>query len=118
MFKEILRNISDRIEGTKGVILTGLDGITIEKHLVDGQMNLEAFSVEYMSLLKKSIAANEELDMGRVLEFTVMTDKLIAIIRAVTKEYYLIFALTPKGNFGQARFQIRKAIPVLQKELS
>jgi predicted regulator of Ras-like GTPase activity (Roadblock/LC7/MglB family) len=118
MFKDILKDISSRIEGTKGVVLTGLDGITIEKHVVDGEINLEAFSAEYMSLLKKSIAANEELGMGKVMEFTIMTDKMIAIIRAITKEYYLIFALTPRGNFGQARFQIRKAIPRLLKELT
>ena len=117
MFKEILKDISSRIEGTKGVVLSGLDGITIEKLVVDGDVNLEAFSAEYMSLLKKSIAANEDLGMGNVAEFTIMTDRMIAIIKAVTPEYYLIFALTPKGNFGQARFQIRKAIPRLQKEL-
>ena len=117
MFKEILRDIANRIEGTKGVVLSGLDGITIEKHVVDGDINLDAFSAEYMSLLKKSISANEELGTGQVSEFTLMTDKMIAIIRAITHEYYLIFALTPTGNFGQARFQIRKAIPKLQKEL-
>ena len=89
-----------------------------EVHAVADGLNLEAFSAEYLSLLKKTFETNRELGLGRVQELTVFTENLIAIIKAVTNEYYMVFALPPHGNFGQARFELRKSVLRLAKELS
>ena len=118
MFKEELQDLTARTPGARGAILMGLDGIPVERYQPADGINLEAFSAEYLSLLKKTFETNRELGLGRVQELTVFTENMIAIIKAVTPEYYIVFALPPQGNFGQARFELRKSVLRLAKELS
>jgi predicted regulator of Ras-like GTPase activity (Roadblock/LC7/MglB family) len=118
MFRQALKELTARIPGAKGALIMGLDGIAVEKFTSGDGINLEAFSAEYLSLVKKTVETNQELGIGRIQELTVFTDSLIAIIKAVTPEYFLVFALPPQGYFGQARFELRKAVLRLAKELS
>jgi len=117
MFKEHLQQLVAAIDAGRGAIIMGLDGIPIEKHVRDQSLNLEAFAAEYMSLLKRTLDANRELGVGTVQELTVFADNLTAIIKAITPEYFLIFALPADGNFGRARFEMRKAVLALEREL-
>ena len=116
MFKEELKNLTARIPSARGAIIMGLDGIAVEKYGASDGVNLEAFSAEYLGLLKKTIETNRELGIGRVQELTVFTESLVAIIKAVTPEYFLICALAGHSNFGQARYELRKSVLRLAKE--
>jgi predicted regulator of Ras-like GTPase activity (Roadblock/LC7/MglB family) len=118
MFKEELKDLTARTPGARGALIMGLDGIAVDKYMGPDGINLEVFSAEYLSLLKKTLDTNRELGLGKVQELTVFTDNLIAIIKAVTADYFLVFALPPDGNFGRARFELRKSVLRLAKELS
>lgn len=118
MFRAELQDLTHRTPGARGALIMGLDGIAVDKYLASEGINLEVFSAEYLSLLKKTLDTNRELGLGQLRELTVFTDHLIAIIQAVTTEYFIVFALPPEGNFGRARFEIRKSALRLAKELS
>ena len=118
MFKGELSRFVQKIRDARGVVLIGLDGIPIEKISVDEHLNLEALAAEHVALMKKSMIAGEELGTGQIYEFSIFTNKIIMIIRSVTPEYFVVVALSPNGNYGRVRFELRKLIPRLAEEIS
>jgi predicted regulator of Ras-like GTPase activity (Roadblock/LC7/MglB family) len=52
-----------------------------------------------------------------VQQLSVVTDRLTLIVSAVTREYYLLLVLGPDGNYGRARFELRRARLALERDL-
>ena len=116
MFREVLRAIADRVNGTLAVSLIGLDGIAIETVSYDS-IPLEAMGAEFGGFIKSVRVTNTELDTGEVLQFSLVTEKYIAFLSAVTSEYYVLLVLRPDGNYGRARFELARAKHLLRDEL-
>ena len=115
MFKQILTGIRNRVEGAIAVSLIGLDGIAIET-VTDGSVPLDVLGAEFGGFIK-SIRPNAELDTGEVLQFSLVTEKYITFLSAVTEEYFILLVLRPDGNYGRARFELSKAKNLLRDEL-
>ncbi len=115
MFKRILQNICDRVEGAVAVSLIGLDGIAIESVNKDSAP-LDVLGAEFGSFIK-SIRPNAELNTGEVLQFALVAEKYITFLSAVTQEYFLLLVMRPDGNYGRARFELAKAKHLLRDEL-
>ena len=116
MFKEVLHGIADRVNGTLAVSLISLDGIAIETVSYDS-VPLEAMGAEFGGFIKSIRVTNTELDTGEVLQFSLVTEKYIAFLSAVTSEYYVLLVLRPDGNYGRARFELARAKHLLRDEL-
>ena len=116
MFKEVLRSIADHVEGTLAVSLIGLDGIAVATVSYDS-VPLEAMGAEFGGFIKSVRVTNTELDTGEVLQFSLVTEKYIAFLSAVTSEYYVLLVLRPDGNYGRARFELARAKHLLRDEL-
>lgn len=114
-FRQVLSGIRDRVEGTLAVSLIGLDGIAIDS-LNDGKVPLDVLGAEFGGFIK-SIRPNAELDTGEVLQFSLVTEKYITFLSAVTPEYFILLVLRPDGNYGRARFELSKAKNLLRDEL-
>ena len=56
--------------------------------------------------------------MGDVQQLSVMTDRLTLMVSAVATDYYLLLVLGPEGNYGKARFELRRARLLLEGDLS
>jgi len=116
MFREVLGSLADRVEGTLAVSLIGLDGIAIET-VNRGAEQLEAMGAEFGGFIKSVRVTNTELDTGEVLQFSLVTEKYIAFLSAVTSEYYVLLVLRPDGNYGRARYELARAKHLLRDEL-
>jgi len=116
MFREVLREIAEHVEGTIAVSLISLDGIAVETVSVDS-VPLEAMGAEFGGFIKSVRVTNTELDTGEVLQFSLVTEKYIAFLSAVTSEYYVLLVLRPDGNYGRARFELARAKHLLRDEL-
>ena len=116
MFKDVLRNIAEHVEGTLAVSLIGLDGIAVETLSYDS-MPLDAMGAEFGGFIKSVRVTNTELDTGEVLQFSLVTEKYIAFLSAVTSEYYVLLVLRPDGNYGRARYELARAKHLLRDEL-
>ena len=114
-FRQVLSGIRDRVEGTLAVSLIGLDGIAIDS-LNEGSVPLDVLGAEFGGFIK-SIRPNAELDTGEVLQFSLVTEKYITFLSAVTPEYFILLVLRPDGNYGRARFELAKAKLLLRDEL-
>jgi predicted regulator of Ras-like GTPase activity (Roadblock/LC7/MglB family) len=115
MFKTALAQIKDHVDGALAVSLIGLDGIAIESIKKNG-VPLDVLGAEFGGFVK-SIRPNPELGTGEVLQFSLVTEKYIAFLSAVTPEYFILLVMRPDGNYGRARFELAKAKLALRDEL-
>ena len=76
-----------------------------------------ATTMKYSGLFRTAADAAQSNQAGGLDELSVSTEKLTAVARAVSPEYFMVVALTPDGNFGKARYLLRVTAPKLRSEL-
>ena len=116
MFKDALRQIRDRVDGALAISLIGLDGIAIDS-INDNHVPLDVLGAEFGGFIKSIKLSNTELNAGEVLQFSLITEKYITFLAAITTDYYILLVLRPDGNFGRARYELARARYVLRDEL-
>ena len=120
MFKEALENIMERSEGSLGALIMGIDGIAVERLLKDAgeEANLDVAAAEFTSLVRNAQKAGKDTGLGELRELMVSLESAIVIMRLLGRDYFVVLALSPEGNLGRARFELRKAELQLKKEFA
>ena len=120
MFKEILETIMERTEGGLGVLIMGTDGISVERLLREAgqEANLDIAAAEFTSLVKNAQKAGKDTGLGNLRELVVSLEGAVVLMRLLGRDYFVVLALTPDGNLGRARFELRKAELQLTKEFA
>ena len=116
MFSEYLDGLIQKIDGTLGVAVMGMDGISIEKRLTDTSVNVESLAAEYTSSLRTLSSTTHDAGLGALEEFVVSTDQRIVAIRMITPEYFLFTLLRKDANLGRARYELKRGRYLLAKE--
>ena len=117
MFRSVLSEVRDRVQGALAVSLIGLDGIAIES-LNEKGVPLDVIGAEFGGFIKSIRLSNTELNTGEVLQFSLVTEKYVTFLSAVTSEYFLLLVMRPDGNYGRARFELARAKHLLRDELT
>ncbi|MEW5975646.1 MAG: roadblock/LC7 domain-containing protein [Acidobacteriota bacterium] len=118
MFGTVLDSIVSKVEGTQAAVVMGMDGIAIEKRILEPSANVETLAAEYTSLLRNSASKVNDLALGLLQELVVSTDSRVIATRMITADYFVLIVLGPDGNVGRARFELRKAQHVLAEEFA
>jgi predicted regulator of Ras-like GTPase activity (Roadblock/LC7/MglB family) len=117
-FREHLEEVCRNVDGAVACSLMGVDGIEVDTHLGDGGgLDVKSLLVEYSGVLRSAREAAEAHEAGGVAEVAIGTEKLVAVVRIVSPEYFMVVALRPEGNFGKARYLLRVTAPKLRAEL-
>ncbi len=117
MFLERLSRIRSRIGGALALSLIAGDGIPVESVSADSELDIDALSAELMNQLHEMSANETGLSRGPVRRFSVVTDELTIMVGSLSADYYLLLVLGPDGNYGRARFELRRARLLLEKDL-
>lgn len=117
MFKQTLNEVRDRVDGTLAVSLIDLDGIAIEA-INDHDVPLDVLGAEFGGFIKSIKLSNTELNTGEVTQFSLVTEKYVTFLSAVTPEYFILLVMRPDGNYGRARFELARAKHLLADELT
>ena len=115
-FGEALQQVAARVPETQMLMVMATDGIPIEKLVVRPNPNLEAVAAEYTTLLRASATTASDTGLGDLRELAVVTEKMTAVIVAITSEYFIFASLAPGALMGRARFALRLASLALEKE--
>jgi predicted regulator of Ras-like GTPase activity (Roadblock/LC7/MglB family) len=115
-FSDALKKVASRVPETQMLIVMAADGIPIEKLIVRPDPDLEAIAAEYTTLLRASSNTASDTGLGALRELSVVTEKMVAVIVAITAEYFLFASLAPGAVMGRARFALRMAGIALEKE--
>lgn len=117
MLNDALQRIVQKVNGAIAVMVVGVDGFIIEQNLVnESALSLEAVAAEAATLLRQAQSSAADLDGGGVEEVSLRTDHYYVLIRTITNEYFLCLVLTVDGNFGRARFEMRRAQEQVKEE--
>jgi predicted regulator of Ras-like GTPase activity (Roadblock/LC7/MglB family) len=117
-FRQPLEDLGSRVEGFLGVSLLGLDGIAIDSLRNRDDVMLESLGAELGSFVKSVRISSADLNVGSVEQFSLVTERYITILSAVTAEYFVLLVLDRNGNFGRARYELQKLKFRLRDELS
>jgi predicted regulator of Ras-like GTPase activity (Roadblock/LC7/MglB family) len=117
-FRQLLDQMMQKFDDAEGIFLMGYDGIAVEKAVKDASSNLDMLAAEYTNLLRITKNALRDIEGGNLEEIMNITDTMIILIKCITHEYFLFMVLHHDANFGRARFELKKAHYLLQKELS
>jgi predicted regulator of Ras-like GTPase activity (Roadblock/LC7/MglB family) len=118
MFLDQLSRISNRIDGAVALSLVAKDGIPVESFSSDPELDLDVLAAELVAQARSISENHRELDVGEVQQLSVMTDRLTLMVSSVAADYYLLLVLGPEGNYGKARFELRRARLLLEEDLS
>ena len=117
MFLERLSQVSSRIEGARALTLVGDDGIAVESVSSSPDLDVDLLAAEMIAQLRGIAHDNREMQVGEVQEFSVTTDRYTFIVSAVAQGYYLVLVLGQRGVLGRARFELRRARLLFEKDL-
>jgi len=120
MFKETLKAIVEKTDGSLGALIMGADGLAVEKFFSDEgrDANLDVAAAEFTALVRNAMRSGKDLDLGHLQELVVALDNVIFVMRLFNRDYFSVLALKPDGNLGRARYELRKAQIQLAQEFA
>ena len=120
MFKEALETILERTEGSLGALIMGIDGIAVERLLKEAgqEANLDVAAAEFTSLVRSAQKAGKDTGLGNLRELMISLDDAVLIMRLLGQDYFVVLDISPDGNLGRARFELRKAELQLKQEFA
>jgi len=73
---------------------------------------------EFTSLIRSAQRAGNDIGLGNLRELVISLDKAMVVMRLLSRDYFVVLALSPDGNLGRGRFELRKAELQLAKEFA
>lgn len=117
-FRTILREIVEESGGGLGGVIMGYDGIAIEEYLREGVgVDVQTMTVEYASVLKEIKRTVGVLKTGDLEEVSIISEKCCVIVRGISDEFFVALVLPSDGNFGKARYLLKRSAPGLREAL-
>src|SRR5262245_43252351 len=99
-FADTLAGIANRIDGCAAVLILGIDGIPIDRHVrdIDPAIDIDAIAAEFTTLVKRGMRTAASAELGEMREMMLASDLMTFLLRPITPEYFLLLALNPGGN--------------------
>jgi len=117
MFEDRLRDLCSKIQGAVAATLVDHDGITVESHVENGGIDLEALAAELLAQTSTIARDHRELDLGDLKQLSVTTDRYTVLLSSLTGSYSLLLVLSDEGSYGRARFELRRALIDFESDL-
>ncbi|MBI5417530.1 hypothetical protein HZA55_06235 [Candidatus Poribacteria bacterium] len=116
-FSEKMKNALDNIDGAIACIFSGLDGIGVANIVAVDRFDPAVLDVELATMLRSLTKVANNLKLEKVDELALKAGDLIIFVKIVGSEYFVGIVLNNDANLGRARLEIRKIIPLFEKEL-
>jgi predicted regulator of Ras-like GTPase activity (Roadblock/LC7/MglB family) len=118
VFKDIMKTLVDQTGGALGGVIMGYDGIAIEEYLGDtGGLDVQTLAIEYASVLKEIKRTVGVLKTGELEEVSIISEQCSVIVRGVSDDFFVALVLAADGNFGKARYLLKREAPKLREAL-
>ena len=62
--------------------------------------------------------SGKDVGLGNLRELFIALDDAVIVARLLSREYFVVLAMSPNGNLGRGRFELRKAELQLAKEFA
>lgn len=118
-FREHMQRIVESVPGATACTIMGSDGIAIDTYEVGNtELDVSNLFVELSSTAQQLWRSDSAVEQtGAPQELVIAAERLTAVLRPVTDEYFLGVVLSPSALVGKARFMMRVMTPKIRKEL-
>ncbi len=117
MFEDKLSRIVNNIEGARGCLLIGFDGIPIERVMLeDGFSQMEDVAVELSNLLD-DFERLKAYDLGGLNAVSVSMDNVTTLAQIVADEYLLMLILGSEADIERGQNMLRLVAPSVEREI-
>jgi predicted regulator of Ras-like GTPase activity (Roadblock/LC7/MglB family) len=117
-FLEILKELVEGLEGGYATTVMSVDGVAVQNYSrANAGCDIETLGIEYGSVLAEIKKAAEILKLGSLEEVSITLETLKVVMRIITPEYFIAFAVSKGANIGKARHLLRKASRNAEKEI-
>ncbi len=108
-FRDLIKEIVDRVEGSVQCLLMGRDGLPVESYPPSDESPFrgEDLGVEYTGILSQLSELHQRAQFGETEELIVRSPNFTALFYFLSEDYFLLLILKPDGNVGKARFLLR-----------
>ncbi len=113
-FEEVIKFLSENIEGAVFAGIIGKDGLPVAVEAKEIMDKAEG-SAEIANIYNTIIRACNTLKVGTLQEFFVNTDQLGFFGIPVLEDYFLVLAMHTPANIGRARLEIRRMLPKIEE---
>jgi predicted regulator of Ras-like GTPase activity (Roadblock/LC7/MglB family) len=118
-FREHIQRIVQSTPGAVACTIMGFDGIAIDTYETGaGEVDIPNLLVEFAAAAQQLRRNAAQSPAGGFVEMVVTNQRLSAILRPLSEEYFLAVVLAPQALVGKARFLMRVAAAPIAKELS
>lgn len=123
---QILENIMQKTPNALAIAVMSTDGMPVHQvnstvHTEDtDQLAIEAAQelwVQSSLQFRPLEQAAEQIDQGKIGEFTVVTKQVATVLRTINDEYFIALALKPDGFYGRGRYYLRVNTKYLAEDL-
>ncbi len=116
-FEEILKEITEKIDGISAVIM-GSDGIAVATYdRGNSPCKIEEISIEYNNILKECGRIGSSNNIGDIEELTISTDSYRVLIRPINRDYFMALVADKDTYLGKASLALRLGVKRVKKEL-
>ncbi|MEM6734298.1 MAG: hypothetical protein AAF658_22225 [Myxococcota bacterium] len=118
-FRQTMQDLVQSTPGAMACTLMGFDGIPIDSYEVGGaEIDLQALLTELSSLAAIAKGLKNNHPTGELATLALDSERLQAVVRPLTEEYFMAMILSPSSIPGKAGFEMRLLAPKLIAELS
>jgi predicted regulator of Ras-like GTPase activity (Roadblock/LC7/MglB family) len=79
---------------------------------------VDVAAAEFTTLVRNAQRSGGDTGLGSLRELVVQLESAVLIMRLFTRDYFVVLALRPDGNYGRGRFELRKAELQLAREFA
>lgn len=117
---ETLKKVVENAPGSKGAILMGFDGITVEQYVrpeFAEAMDIESMAMEFSFRFLELRDAASSLEMGAITDITLKAEYGTVVVRVLSSEYFVAIILAEPNNMGKSRWLLRSNAQALSADL-
>jgi len=117
-FDKLLEDLVENIEGARGAVFVDRDGEVVERYQTrKGIPDLDLIGAYHGITLSTCRKFSDEVEMGRIDVMICKYKDSTCLIKTLNAGYFVLLALTPQGNIGQAIYAMRGVAAELNLEM-
>ena len=119
-FRELLRQLVDKVEGASGAVLLESAGEAVQWHVVDESLTerLRLRSAYVAVVLQNSQTLAARMEAGEAAHLVLQYDGATFIAQPVERDYFVVLELYPWANVGQAIYRLQVIIEGLRRAMA
>lgn len=118
VFEDVLQRVVTRVPEVRFVTVTDTEGIEVARKSVRPDKDAQMLATEYTTVLRTVVMLAREHGLGNLRDLQIATEKMTALLVAITREYYLVALMEPDSVTGRARFNLKMAGLDLEREFA